>query len=200
MIFGLDMHGWEHIMIASLCVTAAAAVLLALSSWIVVRFQREEAMASAERISVATAAAENAKANAANANLKAEEARLETERVKAAVAWRELSKEQAQKLVAPLAKFKGSAAPITVVWINSNQEAANFAEVIERTLRDAGLKTELAGTDITTANIVGISFRTDNSPLAEAILLGFRDAGLAVKIAEPLHNSIVIRVGAKPRM
>lgn len=149
----------------------------------------------------AEAGEEIAKANERTAALAAEanNAHLALEKLRTSVAWRELSKEEVRRLVAPLAKFRGNAEVIGVTWMNGNPEAANFAGLLAKTLSEAGLNVEPPGNEIVMANIAGISLRTNDGPLAKAVLSGLRDAGMPVAIAEPWHPVILIRVGSKPQ-
>ena len=216
-IWGLNLHTWEHLMLAALAIVGIAGVAAALATGFVVKLQRVSIKESSEelekykldageKIATADAKAAEAKIEVAKANertaaltLEADKARLDLEKLRVSVAWRELSKEQARKLVALLAGFRGDSASIVVSWANGNSEAASFAEEIAQTLRKAGLNAELADGEFTTANSVGILVRTNGSLLANALLAGFHDAGLVVNVAKEWHPAITIRVGAKPR-
>jgi hypothetical protein len=146
----------------SLAVVGVFGLLVGLATFFVVTLQREEIVESkneldaykveaGERISVASAAGETAKADVAKANAEiteakrqtavlekdAAEARLEQERLKAQLAWRSLSPAAFARLVEVLSSAKGS---VVVGYIQHDPESLAFAiqigKVFDRLNRD----------------------------------------------------------------
>jgi hypothetical protein len=106
-----------------------------LSTWFVVRLQREEIAASKEaleqyqleaatKISAANAAGEAAKADAAEANRKAETERSERLKLEAQFAWRRIDDARQAEMVSELSKNPQS---VFVIWITGDPEAKLLA-------------------------------------------------------------------------
>lgn len=96
---------------------------------------------SANEAETAKAKAEAAKANAeaANANVETARARLEQERLKSQMAWRRVSDEQAQHLVAALS---GHSLETWLTFVGNDPESVVFREDLDKVLTAAGVKTK----------------------------------------------------------
>src|SRR5262245_40376832 len=114
-MLGLSLHGWENIMVASLIIAAILAAFVGVSTWAVVKLQRQEIANSkdelerykldaGQRISAANAAGEAAKAAAAEANKKAEAERLERLKLEAQFAWRRIDDARQAEMISELSK------------------------------------------------------------------------------------------------
>jgi hypothetical protein len=117
-MLGLPLQAWENLMVGSLAFAAFAAAVVGVSTWAVVRLQRQELTASklefdsykletGKRIADANAAGESAKADAAEANKKAEGERLERLKLEALVAPRRLTADEKRTIAAGLISFSG---------------------------------------------------------------------------------------------
>lgn len=93
MIWGFSLHGWEDVMRASLAIAGVFGLIVGLSTWFVVKLQREEITASKQefdsykletekKISEANAAGKSAKADAAKATATAEAEQVENSNLK----------------------------------------------------------------------------------------------------------------------
>jgi septum formation topological specificity factor MinE len=87
---------------------------------------------------------EDANVNAAQANERAAslekdaaEARLETQRLKAQIAWRRLSKQQSDILVATL---KNKPMKVCLEWVDNDPESVQFSDDIYKALETAGIE------------------------------------------------------------
>src|SRR5438105_15856341 len=85
-MLGFSLHHWENAMVTFLVIAGAFALFAGIATWAVVTLQRVELARSEQE--------------AANA-------RLETERLKAIVAWRVITTENATALEAALASKRG---------------------------------------------------------------------------------------------
>jgi hypothetical protein len=126
-MLGLDLHGWEAVVVWSLGIAALAAIAVVVSTRIVIIMQREALRDSAEKIALATE-------GAATANARAAEANLELAKLKERVSPRVLTKAQLETLKA----LKGNVGEIAVVWV-SDSEAAMFGWQIRRALSELGI-------------------------------------------------------------
>ncbi len=153
-----------------------------------------------QRIALATARGEEARADAARANEhtarlenETEQARLETERLRQQMAWRRLSEDQIKKIASGLASL---AIPLRMAAIANDPESMLFASDIRRALLVAGITTTLASKVIAGAVPVGIIIK---GPKDDALRVGqaFVAAGLNVQIKEQAGD-LKILVGSKP--
>jgi len=141
-MFGLNLHWWETVMVGSLAVAAIAAIAVVVSTRVVIILQREALKDSADqfaqykvdaglKIAKATEGAANANASAAKANERAETARLETERLKKQLAWREITPQQAEILRTALRK---APMQITVSWVMGDAESSEFTRSLAESI------------------------------------------------------------------
>lgn len=150
-MWGIDLHGWEQLMLVSLGFAALAAVFVTVTTGAVVRLQKEEAAhssaeldkykaASAAEVGRAHEGIEKAKGEAARANesaalanARAAEAQLALEKFKAP---RKLSLEQQAAIVAKIGKFAGQKFDMAVNA--GDPEANDLLDTIENILTRAG--------------------------------------------------------------
>ena len=125
----------------------------------------------------------------------AAQARLEQERLKASVAWRRLTKEQHDIIVASL---KGQKFDIWVGTVGNDPEAVLFWEDVTKALGTAGLNVKpFTGY----ARALGLGITHADGPEREAIVSAFTFAGLSLSEARGdsvSHGKLEIVVGSKP--
>jgi hypothetical protein len=154
-VLGLDLHSWEQWMLLSLGVAALAAIAVVVTSASVVILTRHEnaetkkeyeaykltvdgKVADAKREGIeAGKTAGNALVRAAELEKEAANARLETERLKAVVAWRAISAPQVDELVRTWSLNPGS---VNVYWQDGDPEALFFAIQLSNVLQRANWK------------------------------------------------------------
>lgn len=188
-MLGLDLHGWETVMVGSLIAAGVAALLVAFSTWLVVRLQRE-ALADAEvRINEAKegAAKANEKAAAIAATNLQLETNLEKERIErlkleAAVAPRSITPEQSAALTAVWRKFAKKR--VLIESYSLDAEAAFLSQEIAKALHLAGVEVVNGSMTVTPSGDfkLGIhSTATSDQELAHGIAMAIGEkANLAV--------------------
>jgi hypothetical protein len=142
MIWGLSLHGWEDLMRGSLLVVGVSGLIAGLSTWFVVKLQRAEIAQSAIELTQyksdaavkveeakkegvqAGKAAGNALVRAAELEKEAANARLETEKLKGAIAWRIIPPEELAKLQLFVAANPGS---VNIQYTEGDPEALYLA-------------------------------------------------------------------------
>lgn len=155
-MFGLDLHGWETVMVGSLILAAAATLAVGVSTWLVVKLQREkveESELALEQYKIgaevkinearegAAIASERAAAIAqANIALQTNLEREKAERLKleAAVAPRAISPDQSAALTAAWRKFAKKR--VLVVSYTLDAEAAFLGQELLKALHRAGVE------------------------------------------------------------
>jgi len=142
-----------------------------------------------------TERAANANERAAQLENDAAQARLEQEQLKTKLAWRRVTSEQHDKIVAML---RGH--PMTVALVYSNEpESMLFANDVSKTLKDSGINvvgTMAIGTEL----IFGLRISKMKPPhSADWLLLvsAFSNADLAFNLAESAEGLKII-IGSKP--
>jgi hypothetical protein len=152
-IFGLGLHSWEHLMLLSLAIAGLIAVAVFVTTTSVVLLQRREAaqtqhefdeykltvegqVAAAKQEGIeAGKAAGNAILRAAELEKEAANARLETERLKKEVSWRDVMPSQATELAVLLI---GKSMQIVFHWGAGDAESSYFAHRLAEALTKAG--------------------------------------------------------------
>jgi len=186
-------------MVWSLGVAAVAAIAVVVATRVVILLQRESLTESAEEFAKYKV---NAGLEIAQATARAEEAILAQERIKAAVAWRRLTKEQHDKLVSA---FKETRLSLFVCSLTGDPEGARFRDDIVKALSDAGMKVTPAsfhGLRDAQGHLlhVGLNVWADGNDM-KVIKEGFAAAGITLVdthlglIAAPKPQLIV---GTKP--
>jgi hypothetical protein len=193
MIWGLSLHGWEDLMRWSLLVVGVSGLIAGLSTWYVVKLQRVEIAQSAKELEeyksdaavkveeakkegiAAGKTAGNALVRAAELEREAATARLETEKLKAVVAWRTLSATQNADMGKLLAAKPGS---VNLRWMDGDPEALFLAIQISQVLQKANWS--VAPGSLKPAN--GIMFGLVLPPVAGADADTLRNALAAAKI------------------
>lgn len=134
-MFGLDLDTWNTVMVSSLGVAAIAAVVVGVSTAIIIKLQKQAELESNERIASLVTQGDELRKDTAEANARASEAQLALERYRAP---RELTSEQQGRIVSALRKFAGQEYEITTFW--DLKEPLAFAESLNRLLQIAGWK------------------------------------------------------------
>jgi hypothetical protein len=144
-------------------------------------------------------AAATAKGDAANAQLAAAQAneraatlekeaavaRLETERLKGQVAWRELPEATASRLREALSK---SPSAVNIQYVAGDPEAVRYAAQFVQVFRDAHWNVAVSAETLANAAAFGLRIPDDASPDAEVIRRAFNQAGIPFS-NEPLPPS-----------
>jgi hypothetical protein len=190
-MWGFSLQFWQSVFIWATIVTVVSGTVAVtaafVSTWVgykisgVVQADADRRIAEAGA-TAATANAEAAKAKeaaakaherAAGLEKEAAEARVEQERIRAEIAWRRLSKEQYDSIVAGL---KGQTFEVWVGTVGDNPEAEGYWEDIVRTLKDAGL-------DVTShrawARSIGMAITPPLGPERDALKAAFAAAELS---------------------
>jgi hypothetical protein len=192
-MWGLSLDAWNNIIVAFLGVTAAAALVVVVATYIAFQLQKLEAKQASdalERYKIGVAAqvadakregieagktAGDAMLRAAGLEKEAADARLQTERLKAQLAWRTLSADEAAALKAALAKHPGS---VNLRYMDGDPEALFFAIQISRLLGET--QWAIAPGAVKPANTIvfGISLPDSEGPDAVALREAFSAAHL----------------------
>jgi hypothetical protein len=169
-MLGLSLDFWNNILVVFLGLGALAAIIVVVSTFIVIRLQRLEAadaslafeqyklgvsaqVADAKREGIeAGKMAGNAVLRAAELENEAANARLETEKIKGVVAWRVLSPETASKLEQVLATKPGS---VNLRYTDGDPEALFLASQISQILNQAHWKLAPGALKLPNTIIVG---------------------------------------------
>src|SRR5258708_7107080 len=201
---------WANIALgAGLVISAAATVAVLSSAHRKEEYLKRDVSAAHERAAAANKGAaeanvrgEEAKAQSSEANARAAEAsneaaqaRLAHEKLKAELAWRELSSTQRSKLVSAL---KGKVAKVTVAWLTSDPEASAYAEQLGSAIEASGASVEpIAWMSIDRVPI-GVTVMGVEGPEADALIAGLKAAGINIAF-ERRQQPLLIWVGTKPR-
>lgn len=194
-MLGLGIDGWTNVMIASLGVAAVAASLSWLSTFVISRLQKQEAAAAVESFErykagvageVAEAqkrgieagrAASDALLRAAELEKDAAEARLESEKIKAAVAWRAVSPESAAKMEQVLLKQPGW---INLRYIDGDPEALYLATQFSNIFAKAHWQVAPGAIKPANTAVFGILIPPATGAVAEALVKALTGAGIPV--------------------
>ena len=157
-MLGLSLECWNTIMLASLGVGAIAAFAVVVSTFAVIQLQKLEA----------------ADARIAFAELEKEAAvaRLETEKIKEVVAWRDLSLDEALELEKTLAANPGS---VNLRYSDGDTESLYFAAQISHVLARAHWKVASGALKIP-AVVFGITLPNTGGADAETLRKAFSAA------------------------
>ena len=199
-MFGLDLHGWEQVMVASLLLAGIIAVVIGISTFLVVKLQRLETKAAAEEFAIYRT--ESSK-DIANANARAAEANLELEQYKAP---RTLSQEEQDLIVIQLSKFKGQ--EFTIITYRGSEETLNFSNQVLSTLSKSGWKFIKDNNGFPFPGVVGIQIyihpksnqSTKNAASSLAIIMkecSVNTTPLNQDEDAPITNQISLIVGTK---
>lgn len=187
-MLGLSLDSWNNIMVAFLGIGAAAGLIVVASNFIVIRLQKLEAadaqaaftryklevegrVADAKREGVeAGKTAGDALLRAAELEKEAANARLETEKIKRAVAWRTISSADAQVLENTLATNPGS---VNLRYSDGDPEALFFAYQIAQILVKSRWKVASGSFKPSNAIIFGINLPDSDSDDAKKLRNAF---------------------------
>jgi len=179
-MLGLSLETWNTVMVASLGIGAAAAVIVGVSTFVIIKLQKLEA-------ADASAAFEQYKLGVASQTAELEKeaavARLETEKLKEVVAWRTLPIESASELEKILAANPGS---INLRYSDGDPESLYFAIQISQILSQAHWKVASGALKIPTL-VFGIALPDANGPDAETLRRAFSAAKIPYS-TNPLSN------------
>jgi hypothetical protein len=210
-MLGLNLHAWEILMVFFLAAFVLSTVfVMALTRKEAAEIKREyETYKLAVDAKVADAKAEGIKAgetvgdalvraaklekDAARLTREAEEATLETERLKAQVAWRHLSPDQQKIIVDDLS---GKTLAIHFDYSQNDPEAMQFSEDLLKAIRGAGI---IAYTHPLVAPPPPpgvIIFGTVDDPACQALKSALERANVQFKLA-PRNGPARLSIGSK---
>jgi hypothetical protein len=193
LMLGLSLHAWENVMVLFLGVAAIAAAFVGISTYAVVQLQKQEAadakkefdaykltvegqVSDAKKEGIeAGKTAGNAVLRAAELEKEAANARLQTEQIKAVVAWRTIPPAVAAELERILAEKPGS---VNLRWMDGDPEAMFLAIQFSQILAKA--KWQLAPGAVKPANTImfGISLPDADGVDAQTLRTAFSSAHL----------------------
>jgi hypothetical protein len=210
-MLGLNLHAWEILMVFSLVAVAVATVfVVALTRKEASEIKREydtykltvdakvaeakvEGIKAGEAAGDALVRAAALEKEAARLAKDAEEAKLETEHLKAQVAWRHLSPDQRKMIVDDLS---GKTLAIHFDYSQNDPEAMQFSEDLLKAIRDAGI---IAYTHPLVAPPPPpgvIIFGTENDPACQALKSALERANVQFKLA-PRNGPARLSIGSK---
>jgi hypothetical protein len=210
-MLGLNLHAWEILMVFSLVVVALATVfVVALTRKEASEIKREydtykltvdakvaeakaEGIKAGEAAGDALARAAALEKKAARLTKEAEEAKLETERLKAQVAWRRLPSDQRKMIVDDLT---GKTLAIHFDYSQNDPEAMQFSEDFLKTIREAGIVTYTHPLVAPPAPPGVIIFGTENDPAYQALKSALERANVQFKLA-PRNGPARLSIGSK---
>lgn len=163
-------------------------------------------VSSAVKENAADERANKMELEAASANERAMQAALEAEKLKARLAWRELTPEAASDLVRHLFQHKGS---ITLQTMSGDSEALEYAFDFSKVFKSAGWNVGAEGRTFGQTLVVGLHIPDGNSPFVQIVRDAFIASGIpfetspvpssGTSIGSGIPNSVILFVGSKPR-
>jgi hypothetical protein len=192
-MLGLGLNSWNTVIVVFLSVGAVAAVIVVVSTFAVIRLQTAEAKDASDafelyKLGVASQVADakkegidagktagNALVRAAELEKEAANARLETEKLKSAVAWRVIQPTDASNLETALATKPGS---VNLRYNDGDPEALYLAIQISQILIKARWQVATGAWKPSNAIVFGINLPDDSGVDAQTL----RRALLAAKI------------------
>jgi hypothetical protein len=187
------LHWWSNFsLLASLVVGVLATYGLVVSS--------------AAKESAADERANKLELEAANANERAMQAALEAAKLKARLAWRELSPDVASRLASQLSQYKGA---VTLQTMSGDAEALEYAYDFSNVFKSAGWDIGAEGRTFGQELVVGLHIPDNNSPFLKIVRDAFTASGIpfetgsvastGTSIGAGMPNSVIVFVGSKPR-
>jgi hypothetical protein len=144
----------------------------------------------------ANATAAQANERAAELENEAEQARLETQKLKAEMAWRTITPQQHDIIVSML---RGHQIEVWTYWVGTDPEATLYRNDIDKTLTDAGVKTKyFSGWQMA----LGLQLTNIPGPEHDLLIKAFRAAGINLESVPPPSSGVAglaIIVGTKPQ-
>jgi hypothetical protein len=210
-MLGLNLHAWEILMVFSLVAVAVAAVfVVVLTRKEAAEIKREydtykltvdakvaeakvEGIKAGEAVGDALTRAALLEKEAATLTKEGEEAKLETERLKAQVAWRHLSVDQRKKIVDDLF---GKTLAIHFDYSQNDPEAMQFSEDLLNAIRDAGIVAYTHPLVAPPAPPGVIIFGTENDPAFQGLKSALERANVQFKLA-PRNGPTRLSIGSK---
>ena len=203
------LHWWAEtmdlLMVGSLVIAALAAAAVGVTTWLSIKFNGEicerETLAFAKYkvdagVLIADAkkegieagkAANDAALRAAELEKEAALARLETERIKAVVAWRAIPAENAAKLEQFLAAQQGS---VNLRYIDGDPEALFLAIQISQIFAKAGWQVAPGAIKPSNAIVFGLALPDAGGPDADTLRKAFTGAAIAFS-TDPVPDASV---------
>jgi hypothetical protein len=179
-MLGLDLHGWEAVVVWSLGIAAVAAIAVVISTRVVIILQRDALNDSAEKIALATEGAATANARAAEANERAVKAELKLENLRKQVGPRNFDRDKSVKALQgkPTANAE-------ILYLGDDHDSYNLAIHISAILERANWKVELP-------KPIPLSLDSDRKQFGGLFAQAFALMSLG---AQPWSVSIVTRSG-----
>ena len=212
-------------MVVSLVLAALVAGMVGVSTFVVVRLQRQELAHSKKEFEeykleaerhVADAKKEGIEAGrtasdallrAAQLEKEAADVRLESEKLKAVVEWRTLSDSQAKALLAQLSIKPGA---LNLRWTNGDPEAFFLASQIAKILEQAKWNFAPGAALLSNQLIVGVSIPPSENPDADSLRNAFAAAHIEYSKEVPrfaamfnvsiIPNAPVLMIGSRPQV
>jgi hypothetical protein len=210
-MLGLNLHAWEILLVFSLAAVAVATVfVVALARKEASEIKREydtykltvdakvaearvEGIKAGEAAGNALARAAALEKEAAKLAKEAEEAKLETERLKAQVAWRHLSPDQSKLIIGDL---YGKTFAIHFDYSPNDPEAMQFSEDLLKAIKEAGIVTYTHPLVAPPAPPGVIIIGTENDPAYQALKSALERANVQFKLA-PRNGPTRLSIGSK---
>jgi len=196
-MFGLGLDSWNDLVVVFLAIGAIAAIIVGISTYAVIRLQKAEAKDASDafelyKLGVAAQVADanregieagktagDALVRAAELEREAANARLETEKIRKAVAWRVIPQEEILKLEQVLATKPGS---VNLRYTDGDPEALFLAVQISQILLKAKWRIAPGALKPSNTLVFGISLPDANGVDALALREAFSSAKIPFSI------------------
>jgi hypothetical protein len=197
-MLGISLDSWNNVMVGALALAAIAAVIVGVSTFIIIRMQAAEEIATKQEFERYKIDAD-LKISAANDRAKAAEERAaaaneQAARVEQAARWRIIPSDNKTILDSSLAKGPGGT--VTLSWAANDPEALFLAQQIERVFRLANSQigntlwhVVLQPRIYSRAIFWDVRIIGQSDPLVEALRSDFSEAGIAHS-SDPIPNVI----------
>jgi hypothetical protein len=192
-MFGYNSDWWNMVMLGTLVVAALAAVAVAFVTYAVIDTQKREAVANAQEFERYKLSVES---KVSDAKKDADNAHLETERLRAQVAWRRISPDQHARLIDALSMHRFS---MYFEYSQSDPEATQFAEDIFKSLKDTpGITVYPPHPLVMPPAPPGVTVSGTDGPDKIALQSALTKAGIEFTIGANMAGEPRISVGSKP--
>ncbi|HKT97425.1 MAG TPA: hypothetical protein VJS30_12945 [Paraburkholderia sp.] len=193
------IFNWANIaLIVGAVLVAVGTIAAVWSAGIRDRFADERVAANEKATAQANNGAARANAEAARANAEAAHARLEQERLRAQLAWRRVTPEQANQLMLAI---RGHHLSVWLTFVGNDPESTVFRTDLNDALTHAGVETQFFSGY---ARAVGLQLLGGSPEDRRLLLHAFHTAGIPLEDSpEPsqmhgANNTAEILVGTKP--
>jgi len=196
LVFGLSLDLWNNLIVAFGIISGTFVVLTGGATYIAFELQKQEASAAqvefikykagvAAEVAKANADAAEANERAAKLEKEASSARLETERLKAQLSWRTLSKDAADHLLTSLVKETGS---VNIWYTMSDPEAEYLAIQLVNIFTLAHWNVGFASYSLSGGLIFGIKVPQSDDHGFSVISSAFAEAHLQFLLIDCMHK------------